>query len=118
VGPGVTHPLKGPCQEEKLILCEKIYFLAKLQCWVTSISTFTETSFHFWCQSLLHQSPIRIKVFGALWSHGDKIKVAELRDPQDLAAEPPDSIQTLSAKADQKIFGSRPCPNVYRSRGY
>jgi len=26
------HPLKGPCQEEKLILCEKIYFLAKLQC--------------------------------------------------------------------------------------
>ena len=112
------HPLKGPCQEEKLILCEKIYFLAKLQCWVTSISTFTETSFHFWCQSLLHQSPIRIKVFGALWSHGDKIKVAELRDPQDLAAEPPDSIQTLSAKADQKIFGSRPCPNVYRSRGY
>ncbi len=25
------HPLKGPCQEEKLILCEKIYFLAKLQ---------------------------------------------------------------------------------------
>ena len=26
------HPLKGPCQEEKLILCEKIYFFAKLQC--------------------------------------------------------------------------------------
>jgi hypothetical protein len=24
------HPLKGPCQEEKVTLCEKIYFLAKL----------------------------------------------------------------------------------------
>ena len=44
-------------------------------------------------------SPIRIEVFWALWSHGDKIKVAELRDPQDLAAEPPDSIQTLSAQS-------------------
>jgi len=41
------HPLKGPCQEEKLILCEKIYFLAKLQCWDTSISTFAEISFGF-----------------------------------------------------------------------
>ena len=41
------HPLKGPCQEEKVILGEKIYFLAKLPYWVTSISTFAEISFWF-----------------------------------------------------------------------
>jgi len=55
------HPLKGPCQEERLILGEKIYFLAKLQYRVTSISTFAEISFGFRLQLSLHQSPIRIK---------------------------------------------------------
>jgi hypothetical protein len=56
------HPLKGPCQEEKLILREKIYFLAKLQYRVTGISTFAEISLGFRLQSSLYQSPIRIKV--------------------------------------------------------
>jgi hypothetical protein len=56
------HPLKGPCQEEKFILCEKIYFLAKFQLPATSISTFAEISLGFRLQSSLHQSPIRIKV--------------------------------------------------------
>jgi hypothetical protein len=56
------HPLKGPCQEERLILCEKIYFLAKFQMPFTSIPTYAEISFRFRLQPLLHQSPIGIKV--------------------------------------------------------
>jgi hypothetical protein len=56
------HPLKGPCQEGKPILGEKIYFLAEPQYPVTAISTIAEISFRFRLQPLLHQSPIRIKV--------------------------------------------------------
>jgi len=56
------HPLKGPCQEEKPILGEKIYFLAELRYQATAISTIAEISFRFRLQPALHQSPIRIKV--------------------------------------------------------
>jgi hypothetical protein len=43
----VGHPSKGPCQEEKPILCENISFFAELRYRVTAISTFAEISFRF-----------------------------------------------------------------------
>ena len=53
---------------------------------------FCRSFIQFRCQSSLHQSPIGIKIIGETLS------------------------MTLSAHlADQKIFGSMPCPNVFTS---
>jgi hypothetical protein len=56
------HPLKGPCQEQKLFLCKKDAFLVDIEHGVTEIFSFAEISLGFGFQPWLHQSPIRIKV--------------------------------------------------------
>jgi len=66
---------------------EKRFFQALLFS-VTGIVTIAAISFSFRCQPLLHQSPIRIKAV---------VEVVGVQQP-------------FPRFADQKTFGSRPCP--------
>jgi len=56
------HPLRGTCQDERLPRLRKLLFSYRYCRWVKHIVTFAEISLGFRCQSLLHQSPIRIWV--------------------------------------------------------
>ena len=101
----------------------------------STISTHCRSFFRLRCQSSLHQSPIRIKIIPDEHFIPNKLSIAKRRCPpidhKSLAADsdfccgqlhrayvvylPQGSshpCMTLSAFADQKIFGSRPCPIV------
>jgi len=58
------HPLKGPCQEKRLPLRKKWFFLQGLPVEWTAPSPLPQFLSIQWCQPSLHQSPIRMKVWG------------------------------------------------------
>jgi hypothetical protein len=55
------HPLKGPCQEKRLPLRKKWFFLQGLSVEWTAPSPLPQFLSIQWCQPSLHQSPIRIQ---------------------------------------------------------
>ena len=56
------HPLKGTLSSNEIIRLEKNNFRKKVQYHCYQHLFWCRSFFILWCQSLLHQSPIRIKV--------------------------------------------------------
>jgi len=104
------HPLKGPCQEEKRILLKKVDFSDMVHNRVSASLAFAEISSR------------AVSVFAAPVTHQDqgprgysslidRTRVAGLKVLASAKLSNLDPIGPFPLPADQKIFGSRPCPN-------
>jgi hypothetical protein len=113
------HPLKGPCQEEKVILCEKIIFSLNSSVELPASPPLPKllsiVGVSLYCTS----HPSGLRSLGLFRPMEIKSKLRSCETPKISQRSHPILSGPFPLKADQKIFGSRPCPNDFcRSRGY
>jgi len=114
----VKHPLKGPCQEEKILLSTSFLFLFRSANYdeLNHGRTLPSPMPKFLlgrCQRpsglLLHQAPIRIWVRGWVF-YSSFCRVCDW-GTRGLSRTPiTDYPDPFRLPTDQKIFGSKPCP--------
>ena len=113
------HPLKGPCQEEKLLLSKKKGFLVSLAVALPTSPPLPKLLSIFGVSLYCSSHPSGLRSYGLFGPMEIKSKLPSCETPKISPRNHPILSRPSPLKADQKIFGSRPCPNVFdRSRGY
>ena len=112
------RPLKGPCQEEKLFLRKKKGFLASLAIAVPTSPPLPKLLSIFGVSLYCTSHPSGLRSYGLFGPMEIKSKSRSCETPKISQHSHPILSRPSPLKADQKIFGSRPCPNdFHRSRG-